>query len=178
MANKYKAIAASVPTLIALSVTLFVAVLVLAALYVQERNLPDVQVVSSPTSSVGAYQYEFKDGKAIKVAHESVDKLAADLKKRSEKEARHGDNCPRPTYHVNVMNVDRTQALVKYGCDGPSAQMFAKYVDGEWDFISPTNKFNEFSVPLCEHVDENELSSEVAPVCYQVVEDKAVYTVR
>ena len=175
MASKYKLVAASVPTLIALTVTLFIAVVVLAALYVLEVNRDTDQSASRPNSTVGAYAYEFEDGRAIKVSNEVIDKLGTKLSESAEAETRHGGNCPSPTYIVNVMNEARTQALVKYGCDGPSAQLHAKYVDNEWDFISPTNKFDNFGIPECDYVEENELDKEVAPVCQRVEGERIVY---
>ncbi len=178
MAKKLKAIAASVPTLIALTVCLFVAVVVLAAMYVQEVNRPSSSQQANTRVSVGMYAYDFEDGKATRVDDEVIDKLESKLVESAEKETNHGDNCPTPTYIVNVMNEEKTQALVKYGCDGPSAQLHAKYVDEEWDFISPTNKFDNFGIPECGYVDENELDIEVAPVCYKATEDKLVYSAR
>lgn len=180
MSKRDKIIVATVPTLIVLSIALAVAAVIMAALYVQERTQPRVVVIEqqSPVVSLGAAQYDFSGDRAIKIEDdESLNALEAKLVEKAERSMKH-DSCRSAAYIVKVMNSEKTQALLGYGCDGPTAPMHVVLRDGEWDFISPTNKFDQFNIPVCDYANENQLSSDVAPVCHYVEGDRAVYVAR
>ncbi|MNQ38283.1 hypothetical protein D3C85_518530 [compost metagenome] len=112
---------------------------------------------------LGALEYDFTSDKAVKRTDARLLKLKSFL--NTEGEENLGPNC-NPVYHnVMMSNPDETQILLNYGCSYPNARMFAVYQNEEWKFVSPTNQFNTFGIPLCTHVDANGIDRTIAPVC-------------
>lgn len=119
------------------------------------------QPKSTIHTSLGALAYSFDHDRATK----RTDAGVTDIQKFLEAEGRRS-GCGGPVYH-NVMaaNEDETQLLLNYGCGYPNARMFAQLENGKWRTISPTNQFDVFGIPRCEHVTENHIAVRIAPVC-------------
>ena len=113
---------------------------------------------------LGSYQYDFKGTKAVKVTDENVTSLDEFLTTAAKKDI--SMNCGKVYYWVSAFSDDRKQVLLNYGCDNPGSRMFAVQTSGEWKFISPTNQFDMLGIPLCGHVNENNIAKNIAPVCY------------
>jgi len=139
-------------------------ILALIAVMVVRPNYTDND--SKETRSVvnlGAYEYDFSSGKAVKRSDEQVAKLRSLLEADGEKNLKLG--CDVVYSNVIAVTDDRTQVLLSYGCDHPSARMFAVEKSGEWKMISPTNQFDNLGIPLCSYVEKNHIQKRIAPVC-------------
>lgn len=118
---------------------------------------------------LGSYQYDFQGTKAVKLSDDNVSSLNEFLTTAAKKDI--SSNCEKSYYWVMAFSDDRKQVLLNYGCGNPSSRMFAVQESGKWKFISPTNQFDMFGVPLCSHVNENDIAKNIAPVCYSEIND-------
>lgn len=151
-------------------------IILMATLIIRHEVNKSVSVDSRV--SVGAMAYDFSSGKAVKRTDETVKNLRNFLVETAEVDT--GESCISH-YSVMVASEDEKQVLLGYGCDYPSARMFAVNEGGEWRTISPTNQFDMLGMPECSHVDENEIDRSIAPVCVdrpQGEEASATYSVR
>ena len=124
--------------------------------------------VAPPTKvasvSLGAMQYRFADGKATKRDDATVTSLKSFLDAAAREDLRLG--CTTAYYNVVRYTADETQVLLNYGCVYPNAHMYAVRTSGtNWKFISPTNHFDDLGLPVCSYVEQNHISTEIAPVC-------------
>lgn len=121
---------------------------------------------NSPKGSIvqlGKLEYDFSSGKPIKRTDANLISLKSFLITEGNKSV--GPNCD-PVYHIVMMSSsDEKQVLLSYGCPYPNARMFAVRQNEEWQLISPTNQFDMFGIPLCTHVDTNNIDRTIAPVC-------------
>jgi hypothetical protein len=113
--------------------------------------------------SLGALEYDFSSGKAVKRIDKNISELKSFLTTRAEQEI--SPNCDTVYYNVVATSSKEEQVLLHYGCGYPNAGMFAVKKDGAWKFISPTNQFDTFGIPACSHVNENDIEATIAPVC-------------
>jgi hypothetical protein len=125
--------------------------------------------------SVGPMTYGLSNGKAIKRTDDAVNDLRSFLKEAAQKDT--SQNCVS-YYSVIRASTDEKQVLLGYGCDAPSARMFAVNNAGTWRTISPTNQFDDLGIPMCSHVNEHSIDKSIAPVCVTTEGDAATYVVR
>lgn len=132
-------------------------ILVVALLYQATKN------PNTPSISLGAMGHQIVDGKAVKRTDVPVQSLKAFL---HEKAANEGCPSDKSAYeHVAAVTKDENQALLKYGCGAADSPMYIVKKNGVWTSVSPTNQFDTFGIPSCEHLNEHAISKEVAPVC-------------
>lgn len=126
-------------------------------------RLQQQPTVIEPRINLGAMQYDFSSGKAVKRDDETVRSLKAFLVSLVERD----DTLPKcdTKYNVVMASSDEKQVLLKYGCHYPSGTMFAVNENGTWRTISPTNHFDMLEIPECSYVDENKIDKILAPVC-------------
>lgn len=150
------------PILYGIIAGLTVACVVLAIALVHSGRQATAQK-GSPSVSLGAMQYRFTAGKAIKRNDASVNVLKSFL----DNEAAHsGCSATAPAYeHVVAYTKDETQIFLGYGCGAADSPMFAVKTNGIWRSLSPTNHFDSFGLPDCQYVTANNISNEIAPVC-------------
>lgn len=124
--------------------------------------------ITSGTSSGGEYSlgslgFRIVNDKATPRKDAATDGIRAFLQKEVD-----SSGCPNnnAVFSVTAYSPDETQLLLGYGCGGASGLMYAIKKNGAWQTISPTNKFNELSVPSCQMVNENDIHKDIAPVCY------------
>jgi len=118
---------------------------------------------NNPLSRVGlgSLEYVLKDDHYVKRTDTATNELRAFLE-----DLNRTSGCPESVYHeVIAVTPDETQVLLRYGCDSATARMFAVKVEGSWRTLSPTNQFDQFGIPLCDHVTSNNISRTIAPVC-------------
>ncbi len=133
---------------------------------------------NKPAVTLGALEYEFKDGKATKKNTPQTTSLRAFLEKRAAEDCT-GQSFEPSQYTVVAANKEVSQVLLGYGCGDVSARMFAVQKNNEWEFISPTNHFDVLTnQPECVYVNKNAIDREIAPVCYTVKGDAVNYQVR
>lgn len=132
------------------------------------------------TVTLGVLEYDFSSGKAVKRTTPLVTSLRAFLNDAAAKDCKAVHDFMDPTqFTVHAATKDMKQVLLGYGCGDLSSRMFAVYEDDAWKFLSPTNQFDMITqTPLCSHVKEYGIKKEIAPVCYKIVDDAAVYHVR
>jgi hypothetical protein len=130
-----------------------------------------------PSVSLGAMQYDFSSGKAVKRNDAAVNELRLFL----EADAAHEGCSPQsPAYeHVAAYTKDETQVFIKYGCGAADSPIYAVKTAGVWKLLSPTNHFDGFGIPDCDYLNSNTISKEIAPVCVNGAETGTPkYTVR
>lgn len=118
---------------------------------------------------LGSYRYDIQGAKAVKLTDENVTSLNDFLIAAAKKDI--SSNCEKSYYWVTAFSDDRKQVLLNYGCENPGSRMFAVQESGKWKFISPTNQFDMLGVPLCSHVNGNNIAKSIAPVCYSETND-------
>ncbi len=149
--------------------------ILIAALIISlaKQNIADKTETSHRDNAInvelGSYQYDFQGTKAVKLSDENVMSLNDFLTTAAKKDI--SSNCDKSYYWVMAFSDDRKQVLLNYGCENPGSRMFAVQESGKWKFISPTNQFDMFGVPLCSHVNENDIAKNIAPVCYSETND-------
>lgn len=128
--------------------------------------------------SLGAMEYDFSSGKAVKVTDQKTVALRTYLTEQGKKDI--GDVCPDVYYNVAAMTEDKQQVLLDYGCAHPSAHMYVVYENNAWKMLSPTNNFSMLPIATCQHVNGNNISPTLAPVCMNDTGDGSAptYTVR
>lgn len=130
--------------------------------------------------SLGSIQYDFSSGKAVKINDEKLRNLESFLNEMVKKDKELSPDCSS-YYNVVAANEDKTQVLLKYGCSYPNANMFVVLQDNQWKILSPTNNFDQLPIPLCSHVNDNNIALSLAPVCFGESEEAGgppTYTVR
>lgn len=130
---------------------------------------------------LGAMEYDFSSGKAIKKQTPATKSLRTFLQKQAETACGYGkDHYMGPSYFiVKAFTSNQKQVLLGYGCNSADANMFAVQKEGEWQLISPTNQFDPLTgAPQCSHVAKYGISKEIAPVCFTVHGERAHYQVR
>lgn len=154
-----------------------IAVVFASALVIGAQN----RSTSQPPVNVnlGIMQYSFEGNKTIKRSDPAVANLKTYLVDQARKDIAQG--CEVAHYSVVAFTHDDSQVLLNYGCGTPSARMFAVRDGQTWKTISPTNQFDSFGTPLCSHVVDHAISTQIAPVCSQGVSEasnRAQYQVR
>lgn len=167
--------------LLAIIGILLILLLIVSIGYVKESVESEQETATDPAqtgsiASIGAMQYDFSSGKAVKRTDETVSKLKAFLVAEGNKSV--GPNCPTVYHNVIVASPDETQVLLAYGCGDPGSRMFAVQIDGTWKTLSPTNQFDLFGIPLCDHVNSNNIDRSIAPVCATELSESISYQVR
>lgn len=146
---------------------LFILIIVLATLSVVLSVLLSVADSSSTIPainvSLGPLEYQIINNQPVLRSDPAVDSLRAILMSTAKKDIQLG--CTSSYYRVIAATSDEHQVLLNYGCSYPNANIFAVDSDGNWRLLSPTNEFNEFGIPLCDYVNQNGISPQVAPVC-------------
>lgn len=115
--------------------------------------------------SLGSIQYDFSSGKAVRINDKKLVKLESFLNEMVKKDKDLSADCSS-YYNVVAANEDKTQVLLEYGCPYPNANMFVVLQDDQWKVLSPTNNFDLFPIPLCGHVNNNNIALSLAPVCF------------
>lgn len=102
--------------------------------------------------------------------------LVADAERNLEA----SDSCAPLYYKITHATADGQQLKVNYGCEEPNAFMFLVHDADGWREISPTNQFDTFGTPRCDHVGAHNISREIAPVCWNGATDGSdmTYVVR
>jgi hypothetical protein len=163
-------------------ITIALLLLALITLIVTYPRMANVsESASAPEGvfvSLGAMEYDFSSGKAVKLTDEKTVALRTFLTDLGKKDI--GDVCPDVYYNVATTTEDKQQVLLDYGCTHPSAHMYAVYENNAWKILSPTNNFSMLPVATCQHVNENNISQTLAPVCMNDTGDGSAptYTVR
>lgn len=119
-------------------------------------------------ASVGPLQYKVEDNKAVKRTDQHIVDLQEFLEEEGKKNIKLG--CTTVYHNVIAASENENQVLLNYGCEYPSARMFAVHESGVWKTISPTNQFDTFGTPLCNHVEQNDIDTSLAPVCVKDLE--------
>lgn len=140
---------------------LAISTLVFAWLFVSEKNSQQPINVN-----LGIFGYELKNGTYVERSDAKVNNFNKFLVDAAKKDLSLG--CKSAFYHVISVNKNEDQALLEYGCEYPSARMFAVEKNGAWEFISPTNNFTNQGIPSCSYLDQHGIGSEVAPVCANI----------
>jgi hypothetical protein len=149
----------TVKLLYAAGVALAVACGVLAVMLVKPENGQTL----SPDISLGPLTYKIENNRAVKRSDASVRELRTFLE---DEAARSGCPADRPGYeYVVAYTDDESQVFLRYGCGAADSPMFAVKQDGAWQTLSPTNQFNVLHIPTCDHVEQNNISPQIAPVC-------------
>jgi hypothetical protein len=88
--------------------------------------------------------------------------------------------CAPLYYEVTHATGDGQQLKLSYGCEEPNAHMFLVHNADGWREISPTNQFDSFGTPRCDHVGAHNISREIAPICWNGTTDGSdmTYVVR
>ena len=143
-------------------IVIVIGVILLQSNQTSDKTSQTVEKVDNGFVSLGSLGFRIEGGKAVtrndSATQELRDFLKADVKKSGCK-----DN--NGAAAVIAHSQDEKQLLLGYGCGNSVARMFAVKKDDGWKAISPTNEFNLFEIPSCKMVDENNISSEIAPVC-------------
>ena len=162
----------SLITVIVLLVALCATLTVL--LYGANTNLTTTAI----NVNLGPLEYLVINDRPLLRSDPAVNSLRTFLAASAQKDVQLG--CTSSFYRVIAATTDEHQVLLNYGCSYPNANMFAVYTSGNWRMISPINEFNEFGIPVCSYADQNNISSEVAPVCVnQIFQTSAtLYKVR
>lgn len=126
------------------------------------NNSPQNSSIDRNAVNLGALQYRIENNRAVKRDDMSVKEIRSFLIEEGKK-----SGCPNnnAVHSVIAANDDETQLLLSYGCGSDGGLMFAAKQDGQWKAISSTNQFNIFSIPSCKMIEDNGISSEIAPVC-------------
>lgn len=150
-------------------ITIVVAVLLFGIIgYMVDSMLrPSDNTSQQSKVEVGVFALEDRDGKP----YISDDAYVQDLKDFLTEEQR-TSGCPdTDVEYVLAANKDKTQVLVRYGCQYDDARKFAVLKDDGWKTISPTNQFDIFGIPSCEMVNTNNIQKNIAPVCWNSGDD-------
>lgn len=146
-----------------LVIVIGVLVLTLGVLVFMYPKPTAVHQSSDNNVNIGSLRYSFKDNKAVPRDDEFTKGLKAFLVNKAD-----NSGCSTPArYTVIATSSDEMQVLLGYGCDNTDARMFAVKQDNGWKELSPTNQFNgTTNLPSCELTDGNNISVEIAPVCF------------
>jgi hypothetical protein len=160
--------------------TIIVILLVMAGSLIASLIIKDNVKSATDTNkgvhiSLGSLTWHVVNGKMEVYDTASTKALRNLLTSEAKKDIQLG--CTSSWYSVGVFNSDRTQVLLKYGCEYPGASMFAVTINGTWKLISPTNQFDEFDIPICDYVNQNNIDKSIAPICTSNIQSPQ-YTIR
>jgi len=146
-----------------LVIVIGVLALTLGVLIVTYTRPIAIQQSSGTDINMGSLRYGIKDNRAVSRDDEFTKGLKAFLVNKVD-----NSGCSTSArYTVIATSSDEMQVLLGYGCDNTDARMFAVKQDNEWKELSPTNQFNgTTNLPSCELTDGNNISVEIAPVCF------------
>ena len=146
-----------------------------ALIGVSKQQAAAVESSQPVNVNIGIMQYDIKEGKAVVVDDPGIENLKEFLTNAAKKDVALG--CESSYYEVKLTTKDRTQVLLDYGCERLGSSMYAVRTGDSWKTISPTSQFDMLGNPLCGYVDEYQISTEIAPVCYTVgdTEDSVRY---
>jgi len=162
--NKFKIHLNKLEVILAILVILLLsAIAVLLINYPKNDNNTSTEA-SGVFVNLRSIQFDLSSGKVVKRTDEDFNRLNSFVNKRGKKDISLG--CKSSYYNAMLESKDKKQVLFTYGCDQPGARMFAVENNGEWSFISPTNQFDEFGIPLCNYVDKYNIDRTIAPVCH------------
>lgn len=154
-----KTITLSTQTLILFSVLLLT--VAVAFLFIKDDS--EATREEAINISLGKLQYSIENDRATEREDETTESLRNYLEQRAEKNLSLG--CTTVNYSVMAHTEDESQVLLRYGCNHPTARTFLVRSGSTWEGVSPTNQFDAFGIPKCEHVEDNGISKEIAPVC-------------
>ena len=121
---------------------------------------------SGPYVSLGLLQFNIVDGKGTKRTDQAFNDMKAFLDKESaNSRCEVSGSAGQGYFSVVASTSDQKQLLLAYGCTQADAKMYAININGEWKTISPTNRFDNFGIPGCDYLQQNDISPEIAPVC-------------
>jgi hypothetical protein len=108
------------------------------------------------------------------------EELSSFLATDAEQNLETSDSCAPLRYKVTHATSDGQQLKLSYGCEEPNAFMFLIHNAEGWREISPTNQFDTFGTPRCDHVGAHNISRDIAPVCWNGAADGSdiTYVVR
>ncbi len=132
---------------------------------------------TAPSISLGAIEYDFSNGKAVKRQSPAINSLRVFLTNQAAKDCTGMVADAQPSrYEVIAATKDVSQVLLGYGCGSTNAHMYAVRSGDSWRFISPTNHFDTlYGLPECDYIKQYGISREIAPVCYFVKNDTVRY---
>ena len=110
------------------------------------------------------YDFDTKRDALVLRSDDSVKSLRTFLEQDGKDNIRLG--CQSVHYNVLLVNEDEEQVLMEFGCNEPNARAFLVRSDTGWTMLSPTNQFDVFGTPSCEHVDSAAIDASIAPVCH------------
>lgn len=150
-----------------------------AVLYAVKDQLKPTGVVldmtiaeAAPEQTVGNTTIELRDA-------DYRDELRTFL--RSEADKMSGDDtCDAPWYKVTHVTRDGQQLKLASSCGTtPAPPAFAVHQNGAWQLISST-QFDLFDTPRCMDATAHNISTEIAPICWNGPEDRSniMYVVR
>jgi hypothetical protein len=158
---------------------LLLALITLIVIYPRTATTQAANASEGVYVSLGAMEYDFSSGKAVKVTNDKITTLRAFLTEQGKSDI--SDICPSTYYNVVSTTEDQDQVLLEYGCYHPSAHMFVVYENNAWKMLSPTNNFSTLPIATCQHVNDNHISPALAPVCMNNLDDpnvSSLYTIR
>lgn len=116
--------------------------------------------------SLNLLQFSIIDKKAIKRTDNSIQEIEKFLENESANSRCGASGSEGPGYFsVRAWTKNEDQLLLGYGCNDVGAQMYAIKTNDKWATISPTNQFDNFGIPGCDYLSQNNISAEIAPVC-------------
>ncbi len=158
----------------------FAAVLGMIAGVLMVQTFYKIQPPSNkPIVSLGMYEYDITNKKAVKRTDDTVTTLRSFLTAEAKDSGCIENGLWPSAYSVVAFTKDRSQVLLGYGCGETEARMFAVLKDGSWQAISPTNKFDVLTnAPECNYIQQYSISKEIAPVCFTASDATVKYKVR
>jgi hypothetical protein len=158
----------------------FAAVLGMMAGVLMVQTFYKIQLSPShPRVSLGMFEYDVTNQKAVKRTDDSASALRSFLTAEAKDSGCIENGLWPSAYSVVAFTKDRSQVLLGYGCGETEARMFAVLKDGSWQAISPTNKFDVLTnAPECEYVKQYAIDKEIAPVCFTTSDATVKYKVR
>lgn len=140
-----------------------------------DGNVPKDQP-AVPRIQLGPFAYHIVGNKAVPRTDGTAQSVKTFLTKA---DAKSGCLSSAPDYeYVIRVTKDEKQFLFHYGCGGAYSSAYAVNRDGSWQFLSPTNHFDDLGIPECGYVNSESISSQIAPVCYTVTGDVEHYATR
>lgn len=171
--NKFKIHLNKLEVILAILVVLLLsAIAVLLINYPKNDNNTSTEA-SGVFVNLRSIQFDLSSGKVVKRTDEYFNRLNSFVTTTGEKDIALG--CKAVYYTAMLESKDKKQVLFAYGCDQPGARMFAVENNGEWSFISPTNQFDEFGIPLCNYLDKYNIDPTIAPVCHDASSLEDIY---
>jgi hypothetical protein len=133
------------------------------------RKEADANNQHSATVSLGPLEYRIIEDRAVKRNDSATRSLRSFLSTEAK-----NSGCPsaQPAHEqIVATTLDETQVFLKYGCTSADSPMYAIKKGDSWQTLSPTNHFNWLGLPDCAYVTVNNISNEIAPVCFNQSDD-------